>query len=81
MKVIIKDKFYEFQNENTDEIFNNQKQYLADLILKYNGDGKQQELLTNLLSLYNLTESLIDEFVNNFGLENTLKTLNAKEVK
>ncbi|BEP29140.1 hypothetical protein [Helicovermis profundi] len=81
MKVIINDKFYEFQNPNTDEIFNKQKDYLSKLILECGNGEKSEELLTNLYSLFNLSESLIHEFVSSYGMDKTLETLKAKEVK
>lgn len=81
MKVIIKDEFYEFQNENTDAFFNEQKAYLSNLIQNQQGEENLEALLTSLFSLYNLTEALIHKVVDENGKEAVVKVLNAQELK
>ncbi len=81
MKVIIKDEFYEFQNENTDAFFNEQKAYLSNLIQSQSGEENLEALLTALFSLYNLTEALIHKVVDENGKDAVVKVLNAKELK
>lgn len=81
MRVIIKDRFYDFQNPDTEEIFSRQKAYLASLVEKHAGQENIGELLTNLLSLQNLTEVLIDGIVTNHGLDKTVDVLNARPVE
>lgn len=81
MRVIIKDRFYEFQNPDTEEIFSKQKAYLASVVEKHGGQENLGELLTHLLSLQNLTEVLIDGIVSNHGLEKSVDVLNAKAVE
>ena len=81
MKVIIKDKFYEFQNLNTENIFDQQKTYLTDLIKDHSGRENLEELLTSLFSLYNLSEALIHKLVEENGKEEVIDILNAKPVE
>ncbi len=81
MKVIIKDKFYEFQNANTDMYFNEQKEYLSSLIQKYETEDNQEALYTSLFSLYNLSEALISKIVEEKGVQKVISDLNAKQVK
>tara|TARA_Y100000588_G_C14076828_1_gene848293 strand:+ start:396 stop:641 length:246 start_codon:yes stop_codon:yes gene_type:complete len=81
VKVIIKDKFYEFQNSNTEDIFDQQKSYLTDLIKDQSGPENLEELLTSLFSLYNLSEALIHKLVEENGKEEVLNILNAKPVE
>jgi hypothetical protein len=81
LKVIIKDEFYEFQNENTDAFFNEQKAYLSNLIQNQQGEENLEALLTSLFSLYNLTEALIHKVVDENGKEAVVKVLNAQELK
>ncbi len=81
MKVIIHDAFYEFQNKRTDEIFERQKNYLTQLIADCEAAGDDEALLTHLYSLSNLTEMLIDRYVEHSGLEATVKALKAKPIK
>ncbi len=80
LKVIIKDKFYEFQNENTELIFDKQKDYLSEIIKKHSESGDLEELLTSLFSLYNLSEALIHKVVEENGKSNIVDILNAKAV-
>lgn len=81
MRVIVKNNFYEFQNNRTDDIFEEQKLYLSKIIEKYEAEGDYEKLLTVFFSLYNLSEGLIDEFVQEKGLNETLNILKAKSVK
>ncbi len=81
MKVIIHDAFYEFQNERTDEIFEHQKNYLTELIAGCEAAGDDEALLTHLYSLSNLTEMLIDRYVEHRGLDQTVRALRAKPIK
>lgn len=81
MKVIIKDKFYEFQNSKTEIIFDQQKDYLTDLIKNQSGEENLEELLTSLFSLYNLSEALIHKLVEENGKDAVLNVLNAKAVE
>lgn len=76
MKVIIKDKFYEFQNQNTEDIFSGQKNYLTNLIKEH--EGNSEELLTALFSLYNLSEALLDKVIEDIGENETISVLKAK---
>lgn len=78
MRVIIQEQFYEFQNERTEAIFNEQKHYLAELVQKTQAKGDEEYLLTALLSLNNLTEALISQAVEERGLEDTVALLKAK---
>lgn len=80
MRVIIKDQFYEFQNSDTEKIFSQQKEYLATLVERHDASQDVGALLTHLLSLYNLTEALIDGIVTSQGLEQTIVALNAKSI-
>ncbi len=80
MRVIIQEQFFEFQNERTEEIFNQQKKYLADVVKHSQDNGDDEYLLTALLSLNNLTEALISQSVEERGLENTVRLLNAKRL-
>lgn len=80
MRVIIKDEFYEFQNERTESLFVEQKKYLTDLIQKFEAKEDMEGLLTTLFSLNNLSEALIDEMVTQNGLDNTITKLNAFSV-
>jgi len=80
LKVIIKDKFYEFQNENTENIFDKQKDYLSEIIKKHSENGNLEELLTSLFSLYNLSETLIHKLVEENGREMVVDVLQAKVV-
>ncbi len=80
MKVIIKDKFYEFQNEKTDIYFEEQKQYLTNLIQKYESEDNQEALYTALFSLYNLSEALISKIVDEKGENKVISDLNAKQI-
>lgn len=77
MRVIIQERFFEFQNERTESIFNEQKHYLAQLVKHSQESGDEEFLLTALLSLNNLTEALISQAVEERGLEETLKLLKA----
>lgn len=81
LKVIIKDKFYEFQNPKTEKIFDHQKDYLTDLIRNNQGEENLEELLTSLFSLYNLSEALIHKLVDENGKEDVINILNANEVE
>ena len=81
LKVIIKDKFYEFQNSKTENIFDQQKNYLTDLIKNNSGDENLEELLTSLFSLYNLSEALIHKLIDENGKENVINALNAKSIE
>ncbi len=80
MKVIIKNKFYEFQNKDTDKYFDEQKSYLSNLIKKYDEDGNDEALYTALFSLYNLSEALIAKIVDEKGLDKVVSTLQAKAI-
>ncbi len=80
MKVIIKDKFYEFQNENTDKYFEQQKEYLSNLIQKYESEQNQEALYTALFSLYNLSEALISKIVDEKGVDKVIGDLHAKQI-
>jgi len=79
MRVIINDEFYEFQNERTAEIFNEQKIHLASLVEKHSQDDEY--LLTALLSLNNLTEALIGQIVSEKGTLETVRVLKAQPLK
>lgn len=81
MKVIIKDKFYEFQNSNTEMLFDQQKNYLTDLIRSNSGEENLEELLTALFSLYNLSEALIHKLVDENGKDAVINALNAKSIE
>jgi len=81
VKVIIKDKFYEFQNENTEAIFDQQKNYLTELIRNHSGEENLEELLTSLFSLYNLSEALIHKLVEENGKSRVLDILKAQAVE
>lgn len=81
MKVIIKDKFYEFQNEKTEDIFEKQKTYLTDLIKDSSSGDNLEELLTSLFSLYNLSEALIHKLVDENGKDGVIEALNAKPIE
>lgn len=78
MRVIIQEQFFEFQNERTEDIFNEQKHYLAKVVKQSQESGDDEYLLTALLSLNNLTEALISQAVEERGLEETVKLLKAK---
>lgn len=78
MRVIIQERFYEFQNQRTEAIFNEQKHYLAQLVQSTQQDGDDEYLLTALLSLNNLTEALIAQAVEERGLQDTVALLNAR---
>jgi hypothetical protein len=80
MRVIIDDRFFEFQNERTEQIFTEQKSYLKALIEKYQNAGDMEALVTTLLSLSNLTEGLINEMVEEVGADQVAKYLKAKEI-
>lgn len=80
MRVIIDDRFFEFQNERTEQIFTEQKAYLKDLIEKYQNAGDMEALVTTLLSLSNLTEGLINEMVEEVGADQVADYLKAKEI-
>ncbi|SCZ78320.1 hypothetical protein [Acidaminobacter hydrogenoformans] len=80
MRVIIDDRFFEFQNERTEQIFTEQKTYLKDMIEKYQNEGDMEALVTTLLSLSNLTEGLINEMVEEVGADQVASYLKAKEV-
>jgi len=80
MKVIIRDKFYEFQNENTELIFEKQKDYLTGLIRNHSENNNLEELLTALFSMYNLSEALIHKLVEENGESEVVKILQAKSV-
>lgn len=77
MRVIIQERFYEFQNERTEAIFDEQKLYLAHLVQNAQEKDDDEYLLTALLSLNNLTEALIAQTVEEKGLEQTLALLKA----
>ncbi len=77
MRVIIQERFFEFQNERTDSIFNEQKNYLAQVVKQSQEDEDDEYLLTALMSLNNLTEALISQAVEERGLEATVKLLKA----
>ncbi len=81
LKVIIKDKFYEFQNSKTENFFDQQKDYLTNLIKNNQGDENLEELLTSLFSLYNLSEALIHKLIDENGKDNVIDALNAKSVE
>ncbi len=81
LKVIIKDNFYEFQNEKTDALFNVQKDYLSTLIRDHSGEENLENLLTSLFSLYNLSEALIHKVIDENGKEAIIDILNAKALK
>ena len=78
MRVIIQEQFFEFQNERTEAIFDAQKHYLAQVVKQSQETGDDEYLLTALLSLSNLTEALISQAVEERGLQETVKLLNAK---
>jgi hypothetical protein len=80
MRVIIDDRFFEFQNERTETIFAEQKTYLKDMIERYQNAGDMEALVTTLLSLSNLTEGLINEMVGEVGVDQVAGYLKAKEV-
>ncbi len=80
MRVIIQEQFFEFQNERTETIFNEQKHYLAQVVKHSQETGDDEYLLTALLSLNNLTEALISQTVEERGLEETVKLLNARNL-
>lgn len=80
MRVIIDDRFFEFQNERTEAIFTEQKAYLKDMIERYQSVGDMEALVTTLLSLSNLTEGLINEMVGEVGADQVASYLKAKEV-
>jgi hypothetical protein len=80
MRVIIDDRFFDFQNERTETIFTEQKAYLKDMIERYQKAGDMEALVTTLLSLSNLTEGLINEMVAEVGADGVAGYLNAKEV-
>ena len=80
MRVIIDDRFFEFQNERTETIFGEQKAYLKDMIERYQNEGDMEALVTTLLSLSNLTEGLINEMVGEVGADQVAGYLKAKEV-
>lgn len=77
MRVIIQERFFEFQNERTDSIFNEQKNYLAQVVKQSQETEDDEYLLTALMSLNNLTEALISQAVEERGLEATVKLLKA----
>lgn len=77
MRVIIQEQFFEFQNERTDSIFNEQKNYLAQVVKQSQETEDDEYLLTALMSLNNLTEALISQAVEERGLEATVKLLKA----
>lgn len=77
MRVIIQDKFYEFQNKRTEEIFNEQKHYLANLVEACQKGNDEEHLLTALLSLNNLTEALIAQAVDEQGIDAVIGLLKA----
>lgn len=77
MRVIIQEQFFEFQNERTESIFNEQKDYLAQVVKQSQESNDDEYLLTALLSLNNLTEALISQAVEERGLQETLKLLKA----
>lgn len=78
MRVIIQEQFFEFQNERTEDIFNEQKHYLAQVVKSSQEEADDEYLLTALLSLNNLTEALISQAVEERGLEETVKLLKAR---
>lgn len=78
MRVIIQEQFFEFQNERTENIFNEQKHYLAEIVKRSQEKGDDEYLLTALLSLNNLTEALISQAVEERGLEDTVNLLKAR---
>lgn len=80
MRVIIDDRFFEFQNERTETIFAEQKTYLKEMIERYQNIGDMEALVTTLLSLSNLTEGLINEMVGEVGADQVASYLKAKEV-
>jgi hypothetical protein len=80
MRVIIDDRFFDFQNERTETIFTEQKAYLKNMIERYQKAGDMEALVTTLLSLSNLTEGLINEMVAEVGADGVAGYLNAKEV-
>lgn len=77
MRVIIQERFFEFQNERTDSIFNEQKNYLAQVVKQSQENEDDEYLLTALMSLNNLTEALISQAVEERGIEATVKLLKA----
>lgn len=81
MRVIIKDEFYEFQNDRTEELFAEQKKYLTTLINSFESKDDAEGLLTTLFSLNNLSEALIDGVISQKGLETAINLLNAKVVE
>lgn len=80
MRVIIKDEFYEFQNTRTEQLFNDQKEYLTNLIQSFESNEDAEGLLTTLFSLNNLSEALIDGVISQKGLDNSIELLNAVPV-
>lgn len=80
LKVIIKDKFYEFQNERTEEIFAAQRDYLTSLIKEHSDSQDLETLMTALFSLYNLSEALIHKVVEENGADKVIGCLSAKAV-
>lgn len=81
MRVIIKDEFYEFQNQRTEDLFDAQKHYLTDIIKGFEEREDMEGLLTTLYCLNNLSEALLDEMVTQTGLTQTLQILKATPVK
>ncbi|MDO9592532.1 MAG: hypothetical protein Q7I98_04970 [Erysipelotrichaceae bacterium] len=80
MRVIIDDRFFDFQNSRTEKIFSDQKDYLKRMIADCENREDMEELITTLLSLSNLTEGLINEMVDNVGVDEVVGYLNAVEV-
>lgn len=80
MRVIIDDRFFDFQNARTETIFSEQKTYLKKMIETCENQGDMEKLVTTLLSLSNLTEGLINEMVDNVGADQVAQYLNAEEV-
>lgn len=78
MRVIIQDQFYEFQNERTEDIFNEQKKYLAQVVAQGHDNEDLEYLITALLSLNNLTEALICQAVEEHSIGKVVETINAK---
>ncbi len=61
--------------------FDQQKDYLTNLIKNNQGDENLEELLTSLFSLYNLSEALIHKLIDENGKDNVIDALNAKSVE
>lgn len=80
MKITIDGVTYEFDNSNTDAIYNKQKEYVTKLINESQEKEKLEELLTSLLALQNITEVLLEGILLSESQQEILNALNAKEI-